>query len=152
MGQRLHSDIEIDAPAGRVWTILTDFAAFPDWNPFIQRISGNRVVGAKLEVFLQPPGGRGMTFRPTVLAAEPDRELRWLGRLLVPGLFDGEHSFRIEPLAGDRVRFVQEESFSGLLLPLLRSTLGQAEEGFRQMNLALKTRAEAELQGASANA
>jgi len=37
-----------------------------------------------------------MTFRPTILKAEPNRELRWLGHLLVPGLFDGEHIFTIE--------------------------------------------------------
>ncbi len=34
------------------------------------------------------------TFRPTVLVAEPNRELRWLGRLFMPGPFDGEHRSR----------------------------------------------------------
>jgi len=43
-----------------------------------------------------------MTFRPTILKAEPERELRWLGRLLLPGLFDGEHVFEIEQIMVDR--------------------------------------------------
>jgi hypothetical protein len=84
-----------------------------------------------------------MTFKPTVLAAEPARELRWLGRLLVPGLFDGEHSFRIEPLPGGRSRFVQSERFSGVLVRPLRKTLDRTLLGFEQMNGALKAEVEA---------
>ena len=47
-----------------------------------------------------------MTFEPTVLNAEKPRELRWLGTLLIRGLFDGEHVFRIESVDESRVRFV----------------------------------------------
>ena len=59
-----------------------------------------------------------MTFKPTVLRVEPERELRWLGRLLLPGLFDGDHIFHIEPLAQTRSRFTQAERFSGILVGL----------------------------------
>ena len=45
-----------------------------------------------------------MRFKPRVLKAEPNRELRWLGHLGIPGLFDGEHIFTIEPLDQERVR------------------------------------------------
>ena len=121
---------------------MTDFAAYPDWNPFIRRISGELQVGAKLEVRIEPPGGRAMTFKPTVRAAEANRELRWLGRLLLPGIFDGEHSLRIEPLDGGRSRFVQSERFSGLLVGLVKGALAKTEAGFEQMNTALKTRVE----------
>ena len=103
----LHSEIEIDAPAERVWRMLTDFASYSQWNPFIRTISGQPTKGERLEVRIEPPGGRGMTFKPKVLTAEPNRELRWLGHLLVPELFDGEHSFIIQPLEENRVRFVQ---------------------------------------------
>jgi hypothetical protein len=106
------------------------------------KLSGDLTAGAKLEVRIAPPNGRAMTFKPTVLAAEPERELRWLGRLLVPHLFDGEHSFRIEPLADGRSRFVQSESFSGLLVRPFQSMLAKTELGFEQMNAALKARAE----------
>ncbi len=59
-----------------------------------------------------------MTFKPKVLAAARNRELRWLGRLIMPGLFDGEHSFRIED-RGRSCRFHQTETFSGILVPFL---------------------------------
>jgi hypothetical protein len=140
----LHSEIEINAPAERVWHLLTDFASYPQWNPFIRSIRGQPIRGERLEVRIEPPGGRGMTFKPKVLNAEDNRELRWLGHLLVPGLFDGEHSFTIESLAKNRVRVVQREAFKGLLVPLFaRSLETNTQRGFEEMNCALKERAEA---------
>jgi hypothetical protein len=141
--KELHSEIQIDAPAERVWELLTDFDSYPHWNPFIRKISGQPAPGERLEVRLKPPGGRGMTFKPKVLNAEPNRALRWLGHLLVPGLFDGEHSFTIQPLEENRVRFVQREAFKGVLVPLFaRSLETNTHRGFEEMNLALKERAE----------
>ncbi|MEA2582302.1 MAG: hypothetical protein QOF33_387 [Thermomicrobiales bacterium] len=143
MSTQVRTEIEIQATPARVWDVLTDFADYPDWNPFIPRIAGTVEVGARLDARLQPPGGRGMSFRPTVLAATPGQELRWLGHLIVPGLFDGEHGFRIEPLGPNRVRFVQEERFAGLLAPLvLRFVVRGTRQGFEAMNQALKARAE----------
>jgi hypothetical protein len=141
--RELRTSIEIDATPERVWEILTDFDSYPDWNPFIRSARGKAEAGAKLENRLEPPGGRAMTFKPTVLVAEPARELRWLGRLLLTGVFDGEHIFRIEPLEGGRTRFVQAERFSGVLVPLFGKTLERTRRGFEAMNEALKQRAEA---------
>ena len=142
--KELHSEIEIAASAQRVWDILTDFSSYPQWNPFIRRISGEAKIGERLEVRLQPPESRGVTFQPKVLNIEPNRELRWLGHLLVPGLFDGDHTLAIEPLEENRVRFVQREAFKGLLVPLLaRSLDNNTRRGFEAMNRALKERAEA---------
>lgn len=141
--KELRADTEIHAPAERVWQLLTDFASFPQWNPFIREAIGEAKPGSRLQIRIQPSGASGMTFRPTVLKAEPNRELRWLGRLLVPGLFDGEHIFSIEPLDENRVRFVQREKFSGLLVPLFASSLDRdTKRGFDEMNQALKARAE----------
>ena len=141
--KELRSEIEIQASAERVWQLLTDFASFPQWNPFIRKASGSLRVGERLEVNIQPSGASGMTFRPTVLKAEPNRELRWLGHLLISGLFDGEHSFTIEPLGEGRVRFTQREVFTGLLVPLFARGLDtDSRRGFEEMNQALKSKAE----------
>jgi hypothetical protein len=140
--QVLHSEIEIDAPPERVWRVLTAFDAYPEWNPFIRSIEGDPEVGSQLRVRIEPPGARGMTFRPTVQAVEPARELRWLGRLVVPGLVDGEHRLALEPLEYGRSKFIQSERFSGLLVGLITRTLAATEQGFKQMNEALKRRAE----------
>jgi hypothetical protein len=134
--------IEIDAPPEAVWNELADTGAYPDWNPFVRHLEGELKEGARLKAEIAPPGGRAMTFKPTVLAARPNQELRWRGRLLLPGVFDGEHAFEIEPLPQGRSRFTQSERFSGLLVRALRGTLGNTERGFEAMNVALKARAE----------
>jgi hypothetical protein len=87
--RQLRREIEIDAPPERMWAVVTDFAAYPEWNPFIRQISGELREGARLQVRIEPPATRATTFRPTVRAVEANRELRWLGRLFMPGIFDG---------------------------------------------------------------
>lgn len=139
----LCTEIEIQASDTRVWQLLTDFANFPKWNPFIRQAKGEVKVGAQLVIHVQPSGANGMTFKPVVLKVEPNRELRWLGHLLMPGLFDGEHTFTIETLEANRVRFTQREVFTGLLVPLFaRSLNSDTQRGFEEMNQALKSRAE----------
>ena len=143
MTRRIATAIDIDAPAGAIWRVLVDFPAYPEWNPFIRRVGGRAEVEERLVVRMQPSGTRGMTFRPTVMKVEPGRELRWLGHLLVPGIFDGEHIFEIEELGRGRVLFIQREVFKGLLVPLLARSLDRdTQRGFEEMNRALRERAE----------
>lgn len=100
-------------------------------------------VGEALRVVIQPAGSGGMTFRPRVLAVETQREFRWKGRLLLPGLFDGEHFFVVESQADSRVVFHHGELFSGVLVPLFKRSLdGPTREGFVAMNEAIKREAE----------
>ena len=139
--RRIETGIDIAASPEAVWRVLVDFAAYPEWNPLIRRIEGEVRVGAKLRVTVQPPGRNPMTFRPTVRAVDPARELRWLGRVLVPGLFDGEHGFVIEPDgAGCRLR--HEETFRGVLVPAFGPMLADTARGFAALNAALKRRVE----------
>ncbi|MBB4903983.1 SRPBCC domain-containing protein [Actinophytocola algeriensis] len=139
--RRISVTTEINAPAEAVWAQLTDTAAFAEWNPFMPSLAGSLAEGERLEVRITPPGAKGMTFRPTVTAVEENHELEWLGRFLVRGLFDGRHTFVLEPVPGG-TRLTQEETFTGVLVPVLASTLAKTEDGFRQMNEALKARAE----------
>jgi nucleotide-binding universal stress UspA family protein len=149
--RQIRHEIEIETSAERVWEVLSDFASYPDWNPFICRITGDLGEGSRLEARIRPPGRRGMTFRPTVVGAVARRELSWVGSLLGPRLVDGRHSFTVEPLDEERVRFVQRAVLSGLLVPFCARALEDAERGFEEMNHALKTRAEGvSLQGGAA--
>ena len=116
----IQSDIGIDATPERVWSILTDFAAHPSWNRFITSISGIVETKQRLTVSIQPVGGRAMTFRPTTLEAQPNTELRWLGHLLFPGIFDGKHCFKIAASASGGVRLTQGETFSGMFVGLAK--------------------------------
>jgi hypothetical protein len=137
--RRITVTTEIAAPVEVVWAQLTDTESFAQWNPFIQSLTGSLTEGERLTVRITPPGGKAMTFRPTVTVVEQGRRLEWLGRLLMPGLFDGRHSFTLEPTENG-TRLTQEETFTGALVPVVG--LAKTEAGFRAMNEALRTRAE----------
>lgn len=140
--REVSTEIEFEGTREEAWQVLSDLPAHAEWDPFITRIEGELRPGAKLDVRLEPQGERGITMHPTVLAAEPGRELRWLGHLLVRGAFDGEHRFLIEEAGPGRVRFAQSERFGGILVPLLWRKLrdGGTAKGFRAMNEALARR------------
>ena len=82
-----------------------------------------------------------MTFRPKVLAAEPGLLLRWIGRLIMPGIFDGTHQFALDDMGG-HTRLTQSETFRGVLVPFTGKIITQTEADFRALNQALKQRAE----------
>jgi hypothetical protein len=140
--KEIRDEIEIRGSPEAVWKVLTDFESFVEWNSFMRPVVGVAEEGARLRVQIRPPGGRAMAFRPKVTKAVPNRELRWLGRLFLPGLLDGEHIFEIEPLGPEAVRFVQREVFRGLLVPLMGKRIEETLSGFGEMNRALKERVE----------
>ncbi|ASU82287.1 SRPBCC domain-containing protein [Nocardiopsis gilva YIM 90087] len=140
---RIRTEVAISASPERVWEVLTDFDAYPDWNPFIVNADGAPSAGERLRVELSTDG-QAMVFEPIVLAAEPERELRWIGRFGVPGVpgvVDGEHYFLIEEMGDRRTRLVQGETFTGVLVPIVRRAL-DVKDGFTAMNSALKHRVE----------
>jgi hypothetical protein len=144
MNQELSTQVDIDAPAEAVWAVLTDFDSYHEWNPFMH-VAGRASENARLHVELALSEGQSTRFRPTVTRVDPSRELRWLGHLWTPGLFDGEHRFELTPLDGGRTRLTHAERFSGVLAPLVRRLTGSAtERGFEAMNAALKRRVETE--------
>jgi hypothetical protein len=132
--------VDIQAPAAAVWHILTDTDRYEDWNPFMPRLSGRLAPGERLTLTVRP-GTRSMTFRPTVLAVEDGTLIRWRGRLVMPGVFDGEHELRLEPTPDGGTRFVQRETFTGLLVPMMPGVLADTATGFAAMNTALRDRA-----------
>jgi len=137
MAKHITTSIQINSNLETVWEILTDFDAYPNWNPFIKSIEGEVAEGKKITARIG-----GMTFKPIVLVFEEKRELKWLGNLWVKGLFDGEHRFLLTANK-DGVLFEQSEKFSGLLVPLFAKSLDQdTVKGFNEMNELLKNRCE----------
>ena len=139
----IRSAIEIRAPLETVWRVLTDFTAYPEWNPHIRHVRGTPAVGSRLTIHSRPPGGRTVVLRPIVVAWEPPTQLRWRGTFVSRRLFSGEHGFRLEQLDETRVIFHQDETISGLLVPFYaRLRLPRTRAGFGQVNEALRERAE----------
>jgi hypothetical protein len=140
----IRTSVEIDAPVSRVWDVLVDLPAYPEWNPFIVQARGKVAVGETLSLRMALPGRSPVTIEPRLLVVEPERELRWKGRLLLPGLFDGEHAFVFTPLENGRTRLDHSERFGGILLPIARSLIHDATvESFHALDAALAQRAAA---------
>jgi hypothetical protein len=137
------TEIEIDASPEAVWSVVTDFETYPEWNPVLA-IDGDLTEGERLEVTTGYENTRPMTFRPTVLVVDEPTEFRWQGRLFVPGLYDGEHRFVLTPLDdGNRTRLTHAETFRGALVGFINRRIGDdVEAGFNQMNEALKQQVE----------
>ncbi|MGB1242682.1 MAG: SRPBCC family protein [Chitinophagales bacterium] len=136
--KEIKTAIQISASPERVWQVFTNFENYGNWNPFILSIEGNVKTGEKIKI-----NAGGMKFKPEVLAFEENKELRWKGKLLFEGVFDGEHIFLIEDNKDGTVTFKQEEKFSGILVGLFAKKLDtETKEGFKQMNRKLKELAE----------
>ena len=138
MTKQIKTSITINASKEKVWQILTDFSAYPEWYPFIKSINGEVKVGNCIQIKLPE-----MTFKPTVLTYTKNTELKWLGHLWFKGLFDGEHKFYISDNGDGTTNFEQSEIFKGVLVKLFSKKLDKdTKKGFQQMNRELKLRAE----------
>jgi len=143
MAKEIKTDILIHATPEKVWAILTNFDDYPNWNPFIKSIQGDVKIGNKIIARIEPPKAKGMTFKPKVLVFDTNKEFRWIGHLLMPGLFDGEHTFQIINNGNGTSTFIQSEKFRGILVPLFKKMLdNNTMNGFHEMNKKIKEKAE----------
>ncbi|MBA3681732.1 MAG: SRPBCC domain-containing protein [Bacteroidetes bacterium] len=143
MAKEIKTQIVINASAEKIWSILTDFNSYSKWNPFIISLTGNVSGGNTIAATLKAPGAKAMTVKPKVLTFNRNKEFKWVGHLLMPGIFTGEHKFEIIDNGNKTCTFVQSEKFTGILIPLFTKMLdGSTTEGFKLMNEALKKTAE----------
>ncbi|MBB5021947.1 SRPBCC domain-containing protein [Desulfurispira natronophila] len=137
---QIETSVDIQATPQQVWQVLTDFAGYAQWNPFMVSIDGKAKVGSRLQVRLQLDANRQMPISPKILELDAPYRLLWQGRFLLPGTFTARHIFEITPLDEGRCNLSQREEFIGLLVPFFRRSLGQTtKDGLEAMNQALAT-------------
>jgi hypothetical protein len=140
--KELRTEIEIQARPDQVWQVLTSLNSYPEWNPFITLAAGNPKVGEKVDITVRS-GTKEMVLHCIVVRVEPNKELCWKYHVISPVLFRGEHRFIIDQLEGDKVRFIDQEIFNGLLVPAQAKNIDtNSKLGFEAMDKALKVRAE----------
>ena len=136
--KEIKTTIQISATPQRVWEVLTDFNQYKNWNPFITSVEGDFKVGEIVSI-----NAGGMKFKPKVLEYKENKEVRWLGKFLFKGLFDGEHSFVIIDNEDGSSTFEHNEVFRGILVGLFSNKLDtETKKGFIDMNNELKKIAE----------
>lgn len=128
---------KIDAPPEKVWSVLTNAAAYPEWDPNMNRLEGNIALGEKVTAHTKLSD---RAFPVKVAVFEPNRRMVWSGGMPL-GLFKADRSFVLEP-DGDGTQFHLKEQFGGPLLFLFKGTVPDLQPSFEQFAAGLKARAE----------
>jgi hypothetical protein len=129
----------IEAPPEKIWTLLTNAAGYPEWDPGVDRIEGRIAPGEKITAFTKLSPGRAFPVKVTTF--EPGRKMTWTGGMPL-GLFKGERTFTLTPQPGGATEFTLREAFSGPLLGLIGRSLPDLNAAFAQFAAGLKRRAE----------
>lgn len=140
--KEVRTEIEIDASPAHVWQVLTDFASYPCWNPYVKSIEGTLAPGERLTIVVQPGADKARTVHPKVLCVDPGKSFVWRSHHCIPGLVDAMHCFDVEPLELGRTRFVHREIFRGFLSSIMARHCAGSRCGFEEMNRAIKVAAE----------
>lgn len=138
----IETSIDLNREPHEVWAVLTDFEHYPAWNPFISKIDGHAKLGEKITVHIAIVGQVAIPVPADIVTFDQDRELVWRSHLLIGGIFDRDHVFRLEPRDGG-CTLMQTQKFSGPIAPLAGVlTTGMVRYGLASMNEAVKRRLE----------
>ncbi|MEX0762164.1 MAG: SRPBCC domain-containing protein [Dehalococcoidia bacterium] len=136
----IRAEVDLEAPASRVWAILMDFDSYKEWNPFMIGVSGGVEKGASVRVTAVTPSGKQFRFEPQIVDVTPGKRFSW--REGSSGLFERVVVFEVDSLDVARSRFIHSAEFRGALVPFKSGAIRDLEAGYTTMNEALKARAE----------
>lgn len=140
----VRTSLLIAAPPERVWRVLTDFAAYPEWNSIVRRFRGEVAPGAPVRFVIVIDGLLPLPFTARVSRCDPARAFGWRGGApLAPSLAWAEHYFLLEA-SGEGTLLHHREDFGGALGLLVRGPVhARVTRTYEAFNRALKARAEA---------
>ena len=142
MTMELKETQHIHAPVECVWDVLTHFAVYGDWNPFITRCECELKPGCAI-VMQVVLGRRLVKQKEWIIGVEPGHYFDY-GIKPIPGLLRSHRSHALEALPDGTCRYTSHFQLSGLLSPIIEMLMGPAmRQGFAGMSQALATRAEA---------
>lgn len=128
----------IRASAGRIWSFLTNAAAFPRWNSTVTSLEGTIALGQKLA--LKVPLDAKRTFRPTVTRLDENALMEWSDGMAP--MFKGVRRFHLTPQADGSTEFEMHEVFSGIMLPMIKGSFPDFRPAFETYAEDLKRAAE----------
>lgn len=138
----IDTETQIAADPLQVWAILTDFAGYPRWNPFIIEVTGTLLAGSELRLKSVHIPGKPPTDGIATLIEAGFPDMRWESGHPDRSVLKGDHFFRCQA-AGGGCRFHHFEQFSGISAERLLNDFGRRiEANFRIFNQALKRAAE----------
>ncbi|MEO0814609.1 MAG: SRPBCC domain-containing protein, partial [Myxococcota bacterium] len=109
--KKVHSELVIPASPAEIWAVLTETAAYAEWNPVFVSVTGEHREGAKLSYEMKDQSGKTSTVSATVKKVVPERELNQFGG--IPGVVTFDHHWVLEAVEGG-TRVTQWEQYRGL--------------------------------------
>ncbi|HEX7907703.1 MAG TPA: SRPBCC domain-containing protein [Paraburkholderia sp.] len=137
--------VEINAPASLVWDVLTDLAAYPQWNPYTVKVESTLKLGDPVNLFLPNPAAPGELIHVIEHLAAFDRPslLSWE---MTPSAGNPDAARRdqvIEATGEASCTYYSTDLFLGPTAPTVMATHGEwVRQGFDAVARSLKTRAE----------
>ena len=131
--------VDIGAPPAQVWAVLTDFSAYPIWNPFIYPVTGAPRPGSILEMTIHH-GTRSIPYQATVAVVRPNRELAL--RIPTIEIVEITFDFTIEPQRAGRTRLTARERHTSVTSIVAGGLVGDIQSGLDAMTKAARDRAE----------
>jgi uncharacterized protein YndB with AHSA1/START domain len=128
----------IQATPERVWSILTDAAAWPNWDSGVTKVDGRVALGEKLTVAVEANPGRSFPVKVVQLST-PERMV-FLGGMPVK-LFTGRRTYSLVP-EGNGTRFTMREEYTGPLAGMMIKSIPDLGPSFRRFAEGLKQRVE----------
>lgn len=140
----VRAEIEIDAPPERVFDILTDLDAYPDWNPFTPRVESDLEIGSAVHLHARLRSAKRLSHQVEyVTAHERPHRICWGADIGARFLIRADRCQTLTPLEGGGTRYVCTDEIRGWLTPLVIALFGDAmQRGFEDCAAALKQRAE----------
>lgn len=145
--REIQTEIEINAPLKKVWSILADVSKWQDWSPIINKASGAASFGSKLNITMCGKDGKagkaGPQYEPVITVFEEPRHFSWQAKMAAGFIFTNGKVFQLEETSSGGTRLIHKETFSGMMVPMM---WGQMERSvptmLASMNEALKQKAE----------
>ncbi len=118
---------KINATPERIWGLLTDASAYPEWNPAVLKIEGKIAEGEKIALtsIVNPK----REFKLNVADVDAPHSMVWWDGMPL-GLFKGVRTFRLTPQEDGTTEFFMEEVYSGLMAPLITKSIPDMTESF----------------------
>lgn len=133
---------EVDVPATpvAVWQVLTDFPAYPAWNPFTREVGCSLEVGTPVVMRVVMADRWALSQTETLREVVPAQRLVWALDIGMPWLLAAERVQTLEATP-EGCRYTTVDTIEGLLSPVVHWIFGRSlQVGFAGMAEALGQR------------
>lgn len=133
----VHHEVTINASTEKVWQVLTNMQAYPEWNPTIKLVKGDVKVGNQVTYQFTQDADNISEIPATVKQIIPNKLLNQAGG--IPLILTYNHKYIIEP-QGEGTKMTIHEDYAGIGVNFWNPK--PVEAAYSRLNEALKKRVE----------